>query len=63
MEGYSVVGLDLNLSSNLLLPAIRLCGMIGPMWRFVMTVELSLIFVRVCGVFFCFFFTYKDNVA
>lgn len=41
-EGYSVSGPDLNPSSNLLLPPMRLCGLIGPMWHFVMTMELYL---------------------
>ena len=48
VNGYSVAGLDLNPSSNLLLPPMRLCGVIGPMWCFVMTGKLSLISVKVC---------------
>lgn len=47
VEGCSVAGLDLDPSSNLLLPLIRLCRLIGSMWCFVMSTELSLTFVRV----------------
>lgn len=53
-----MAGLDLNPSSNLLLPPTRLCELIGPMWHFVMATEPSLIFVKVsafslllCGYF------------
>lgn len=51
VEGYSVAGLELNPSANLLPPPMRLCGLIGSMWRFVMTTKLLLITVKV-KVFF-----------
>lgn len=47
VEGYSVAGLELNPSANLLPPPMRLCGLIGSMWRFVMTTKLLLITVKV----------------
>lgn len=54
VDDYSVAGLDLIPSTNLLLPPTRLCGLIGPMWCFVMTTELPLISVKVlqgqCGL-------------
>lgn len=47
VDDYSVAGPDLTPSTNLLLPPMRLCGQIGPMWCFVMTTELPLISVKV----------------